>query len=402
MKIGVASPFQPHQMADHLDAASRARLTAIRGVPAPQVTALVRGWLQHGHHVSVFCLDPSVAAAQELRGEQLSIQVLPKRRARHYMPDFYRIERRLIREAVHQQRPDVMNAQWNYEHALGALDCGIPTVVTCQDTPLRYAWISKHWFITFQLLVAWRVVRRANRLIGVSPYTAEHIRKYFRPRCPVDVVPNGIMPEVFGRGERRLRPASARPASFTLCSVGGWGKIKNNIPLLKAFSIVRRRHPSACLALFGREVGPGQAAEQWARRRNLHEGVVFKGNTPYEKVMDFLETETDLMVHPSLVEGNPMVLMEAMACGVPVVAGRNSGGVAWTLDDGRCGFLCDIRDPRALAETMLQAMTQPDQNRALVQRALDFARKHFSEEVVVNANEAILRQLLTAEARTPK
>ena len=402
MKIGVASPFMPHQVADHLDAASNARLTAIRGVSAAQTTALVRGWLRQGHQVCVFCLDPSVAAIEDLRGDQLSIHVLPKRRARYYLPDFYRTERRLIREAIRRERPDVISAQWTYEHALGALECGIPTAVTCQDTPLRYAWTSKHWFTTYHLLVAWRVIRRANRLVCVSPDTARHVQTFFRPRCPVDVVPNGIMPEVFGRGERRLQQAGARPVPFTLCSIGGWGKIKNNAVLLKAFSIVRRRHPSARLALFGREVGPEQAAEQWARRRHLHEGVVFKGSTPYEKILDFLETEADLMVHPSLVEANPMVLMEAMACGVPVVAGRNSGGVAWTLDDGRCGFLCDIRDPRVLAETILQAMAQPDQNQSLVQRAFDFARKHFSGELVVNANEAILQQLLTASSETPK
>jgi glycosyltransferase involved in cell wall biosynthesis len=402
MKIGVASPFQPHQLADHLDATSKARLAAIRGVPAPQVTALVRGWLQHGHQVSVFCLDPSVATIQELRGEQLSIHVLPKRRARHYMPDFYRVERRLIREAIRRERPDVINAQWCYEHALGAVECGIPTAVTCQDTPLRYAWISKHWFTTYHLLVAWRAVRRANRLVCVSPYTAEHIQKYFRPRCPVDVVPNGIMPEAFGRGERRLQQAGARPAPFTLCSVGGWGKIKNNATLLKAFSIVRRRHPSARLALFGREVGPGQAAEQWARRRQLHEGVVFKGSTPYEKILDFLETEADLMVHPSLVETQGMVLVEAMACGVPVIGGRDSGAVSWTLEEGRSGYLCDVRDKHTLGKTIIEALEQPDRNRNLVKRAWDSAKGRFNQEQVVNANESILQQLLTAGSRTPK
>jgi hypothetical protein len=55
-----------------------------------------------------------------------------------------------------------------------------------------------------------------------------------------------------------------------------------------------------------------------------------------------------------------------------------------------------------LAETILQAMAQPDQNRSLVRRAFDFARKHFSEEVVVTANESILQQLLTPGPRTPK
>jgi glycosyltransferase involved in cell wall biosynthesis len=88
-----------------------------------------------------------------------------------------------------------------------------------------------------------------------------------------------------------------------------------------------------------------------------------------------------------------MVLMEAMACGVPVIAGRDSGGVAWTLDEGRCGFLCDIRDERALAETMLNAQQQPDGNRALVARAWASAKQRFNLGQTVTANEAILKQL---------
>jgi glycosyltransferase involved in cell wall biosynthesis len=402
MKIGVASPFRPHDLADLLDEESRRLLTGLDGVSATPVLPLVREWHKCGHNLAIFCLERSAPKIRILRGDRLVFHVLPKRRARSYMPDFYRIERRLIREAIQQERPDVINAQWSYEHALGALDCGIPTLITCQDTPLRYAWISKHWFTTFQLLVAWRVVRRANRLVCISPYTAEHIRKYFRPRCPVDVVPNGIMPEVFDRGERRLRQAGARQASFTLCSVGGWGKIKNNATLLKAFSIVRERHPSARLALIGREVGPGQAAEQWARHRGLHEGIVFKGMMPYQKVLDFLETEVDMMVHPSLIETQCLALVEAMACGVPVIGGCDSGAVSWTLEEGRSGYLCDIRNEHALAGTIIEALKQPDRNRDLVKRAWDSAKKRFNQHQVANANEVILRQMLTVEARTPK
>ncbi len=402
MNIGVASVFPPHELADHLDAISRAKLPAIRGVPAPSVTALVRGWLRHGHQVSVFCLDPSVTTIQDLRGDRLSIHVIPKRRARYSLLDFYRTERRLIQEAIRQERPDVISAQWTYEHALAALQCGIPTVVTCHDTPWRYAWISKQLFTTYHLPMAWRVIRRANRLVCVSPYTAQHIRNYFRPQGRVDVVPNGLMPEVFARGERRMQKAGSRPDSFTLCSVGGWGKIKNIATLLKAFAIVRRRHPRARLALFGRELGPGEAAEQWACRRNLQQGVEFKGSTPYEKVLDFLEAEADLLVHPSLVETHGLAIVEAMACGVPAIGGRNSGAVPWTLEEGRSGYLCDVRDERALAKTIVEALEQPDCNRVLVKRAWESAKKRFNQEQAVNANEAILRELAAGQLKPLK
>lgn len=402
MKIGIVSPFMPHDVVDLLDAASQKQLADIRGVLATPVTPLARHWHQHGHQLSVFCLDPSVAGPLVLRGERLSIHVIPKRRARYYFLDFYRTECRLLREAIRQENPEVLSAQWTYEHAWAALQSGIPTVVTCHDAPLRCAWIAKDWFMSYHLVMAWRVIRKAHRLICVSPYTATHIKKYFLPRCPVDVVPNGLPPEVFQRGEKRLRqPASARPERpFTFCSVGGWGGLKNIPTLLKAFVKVREQEPAARLVLFGSELGPGQAVEQWARRQHLHDGVGFRGGTSREDIFDFLESETDLMVHPSLIEAHSMVLIEAMACGVPVIAGQDSGAVPWTLEEGRCGFLCDIRHETVLAETMIKAMRQPDGNRALAERAWNSVRRRFRLETTAAANEDILKQLCAENRKT--
>ena len=290
MKIGVASPFRPHDLADLLDKSSRQLLAGLGGMSATPVIPLVRGWHRMGHNLTIYCLERSTSKTLILHGDRLSIHVIPQRRARHCLLDFYSTECRLIREAVHGDPPEVISAQWTYEHAWAALQCGIPTAVTCHDTPWRYAWIGKNWFMTYHLAMAWRVIRRANRLVCVSPYTARHIQKYFRPRCPVDIVPSGLMPEVFARGERRLQQAGSRPASFNLCSVGGWGKLKNIATLLKAFASVHDRLPSARLALFGRELGAGQTAEQWARHLRLHEGVIFKGHTSHEKVLDYVET----------------------------------------------------------------------------------------------------------------
>ncbi|MGH7980909.1 MAG: glycosyltransferase family 4 protein, partial [Limisphaerales bacterium] len=139
MKIGIVSPFMPHDLRDLLDADSQQLLPGIRGIFANPVTPLARSWRQRGHDVSVFCLDPSVSARQVLRGDGLIIYVLPKRRPRRYLLDFYRVETRQLKEAILEQNPDVLSAQWTYEHAWGALQTGIPTAVTCHDTPLRYA-----------------------------------------------------------------------------------------------------------------------------------------------------------------------------------------------------------------------------------------------------------------------
>lgn len=400
MKIGVVSPFQPREVADLLDEASQARLAGIRGVTATPVTPLVRAWLGRGHTVSVFCLDPSVSQVQTLRGDRLTLQVIPKRRARSYLLDGYREECRLIRDLVRQDRPDVLTAQWTYDHALGALQSGIPTAVTCHDTPWRYAWITKSWFTTYHIAVAWRVIRRANRLVCVSPYTAQHIQKYFRPRGPVDIIPNGVSTEVFQRGDRRLQAPTKPERALTLCHVGGWGQIKNVATLLRSFALIRTQQPGVRLVLFGHDLGPSQSAAIWARRHDLHPGVEFRGSVPHRQVLDFLEMEAGLMVHPSLVETHGMVLVEAMACGVPVIGGNPSGAVAWTLEDGRSGYLTDVRHARALADTMLRALKAPDGNRELVEHAWASARHRFNEEQAVIGNEMILKQLCASPAQT--
>ena len=152
-----------------------------------------------------------------------------------------------------------------YEHSLTALECRIPTVVTRHDTPLRYAWIMKHWYLIYHLFIAWRVIRKADRLVCVSPYTAAHIQRYFFPRALVDVVPNGLPPEVFQRGQRRLQAPAAPNRPFTFCGAGNWGRLKNMRALLEAFARVRARELHTCLVLWGPETRAGASRRTMGR-----------------------------------------------------------------------------------------------------------------------------------------
>lgn len=343
----------PQDLVDLLDDPSRDLLSRIRGVTATPVTPLAREFLRLGHAVSVFCLDPSVDSTVILVGQKLKIYVCPKRRFRAAACDFYGQERRLICDHVARENPEVLCAHWSYDHALGALDTGLPTVVVCHDTPIRYAWIAKNFFMLYHLVVAAVVIERAQHLIAVSPYTANHIRRWFCPSRPPNVIQNGLPVEVFARGYRRLQRHQPTGRAYTICSVGGWGKIKNCKTLLRAFSLIRIEVPDAQLVLYGSGLGAGEEAEVWAIAHGLSAGVVFSGKASRDTIMNFLENRADLMIHPSLVECHPMVLIEAIACGVPVLAGKSSGGVAWTLGDGRYGTLCDVTDPVMIAQSAL-------------------------------------------------
>lgn len=390
MKIGVCSPFMPHELEDLLDGDSRDLLRHVKGVTATPVTPLVRAWHEQGFALAVFCLDQSVAEPVRLTGVNLTIDVLPKRRFRQSMMDCYRQERLLICDAIKRENPDVISAQWSYEHALGALDSGVPTVVTCHDTPLRYAWVSKTLFMTYHVGIAAAVFRRAAHLIAVSPYTAEHIRKYFRPKAKPKVIPNGIASDTLERGRRRFEAEVQARTSVTFCSVGGWGRIKNIPTLLNAFQLVKASAPRSRLVLYGRDLGKGEVAHIWAVAKGLTEGVEFRGSAAHSEVLDFLETEADVMVHPSLVETHGMVIIEAMACGVIVVGGKGSGAVPWTMGDGGFGHLCDVRSPASMAATMMAAST-PDPS--LARRAWQSVADRFTTERAAAENLSVLEEL---------
>jgi glycosyltransferase involved in cell wall biosynthesis len=400
MQIGICSPFMPHDLADLLDTGSQAKLREVRGVLATFVTPLVRGLHRRGHSLSVFCLDRSVAAPLRLKGERLAIHVIPKRRSRHCLLDIYRVESQLISEAIAQEAPVAINAQWCYEHAWAALKSKVPTVVTCQDMPLQYTGMGISWYMWYHLALAWGVIRKARHLISVSPICAQLIQRHFSCGGPMVVVPNGLASEVFERGRRRLQKPAAGGRPFTFCSVGGWGKLKNIATLIRAFALVRAQVPMARLHLFGYDLGPGQPGEQWAQKRGLHPGIVFCGSVAHEHLLDFLETEADMMVHPSLIESQCMALAEAMACGIPVLGGRTSGAVPWTLEDGHCGTLCDIKDAAILAGEMVRSARQPDENRATVIRAWESVHQRFHMEPIVSAYETILGELAAIQDGT--
>jgi glycosyltransferase involved in cell wall biosynthesis len=64
--------------------------------------------------------------------------------------------------------------------------------------------------------------------------------------------------------------------------------------------------------------------------------------------------ESDILVHPSREESFCVAIADAMAMGLPVIAGEKSGAVPWLLDHGKCGVLVDVNNPKAIAAAMVE------------------------------------------------
>lgn len=350
MKIGIASPVEIRQLADLLGANAEALPAGIGGAP---IANLVRAMVTAGHRLSVYTFDVQAKDIQAFHGPALSLYVAPYR-PRHRMRDLMRAERKAVAAMVRTDRPDVVNAHWGYEFALGALAAGVrvvttlhdwaPAILRTQPTPYRAGRL---------LMYAGTLAKRRNhRITAVSPYVAGRVERWTGRDCRV--TPLGI-PDEYLIAEPRRFPD--RPPRLLAISQGFVPR-KNVESLLRALPAVRTAMPGTTLALLGYGFGPGGPAQDWAVRRGLADGVSFIGQVQPDEVRGHLD-RSDLLVHPSIEESFGMVLVEAMARAVPVIAGRSVGGPAWILDGGRSGILTDVTQPAAISDAVIDLLRTP-------------------------------------------
>lgn len=387
LTIGMVGPASPREFADHLKLAPHDLPAGLGGSP---VNLLTKELLRRGRHILLFTLDPAITKEQVFRSERLSVCVGPYRpRPRHRALDFFAVERAYLASAIARERPTVIHAQWTYEFALAALSSGIPSLVTAHDAPLN---VLRHNLTLYRLvrtLMAWRAVRRASILSTVSPHVEHHLRRYRFRREPAVVIPNGLPDTLFSM----VSQAGTHSTRLNFATVlNGWGNYKNGQSAIRAFALARSRLPNARLLMFGAGHGPGEIAQRWAREHGVDTCIEFVGMLPHEQLLARLAEEVDVLVHPALEEAQPMAIIEAMSLGIPVIAGQNSGGVPWTLDQGQAGLLVDIDNPAAIANVMIGLARDPVRRAewGLRGRRLAVSRYHIS--AVADAYEALYEQ----------
>ena len=346
----------------------------------PLIGILARELHARGHEVVVFAGSDRVQVPVRFSGERIVASISPRRRSRNAY-DFYRWERKYLLAAMVAERCDVIHAHWTYEFAAAALASGIPTLVTAHDAPLRiqrYFLGTKgtfHWIFRF-FLAMW-VLHKTSHLTVVSPYVANHITGVLGVKIPVHVVPNGVDDSLFAFGERRLAVGQTDFPVHLATVLEGFSERKNARRALQAFALLRKTVPSARMNMYGVDFGPDEAASSWAHKHRLGEGVTFMGKVGQKNLFDDLTKKVAVLFHPALEEAHPMAICEAMALGVPVIAGKFSGGVPYTLDGGSAGVLVDVRSPRAMAGALEKLLGDPLGRQQVAEKACCFALQNF-------------------------
>jgi len=235
----------------------------------------------------------------------------------------------------------------------------------------RWSWAAK------VRLALWQ----ATRLMTVSEASRRALVERFRldPKR-VDLVTEGPGADFRPQADATARAATLQrlgvsPARPYLLHVGGLSPHKNLARLLAALSLLPA-HLDATLVLAGDEKADGFLGEAERLRAMVAADPRLQGRclfTGYVSDADLvsLYTGASALVFPSLAEGFGLPAIEAMACGVPVLASR-SGSLPEVV--GPAGLYFDAQDPADMAAQMARLLAAPDLRRDLAARASEQAR----------------------------
>jgi glycosyltransferase involved in cell wall biosynthesis len=189
------------------------------------------------------------------------------------------------------------------------------------------------------------IIKNSTLVLAMTAHMKKEVLKYNR-NAKVDVLHDGVDYDFF-----RQYPG-AKPKPFSILYVGRLNRLKCIDCLLKAFGTVEKKMPGATLTLIGE-------GEQSAKLRRLAKELrlkkaFFMGIQKRDVVARHMKSSS-MLVLPSLSEGFPLVIAEAMAAGLPIITTRIRG-LPEIITDGENGYLVEPERPAQLAEKIISLL----------------------------------------------
>ena len=297
--------------------------------------------------------------------------------------------RRAVRRLLDRIQPALVHGQGTERDcALSAVFSGRPNVLTVHGNMRRIARVNRARPFSFAWITARLealALRRTNGVVCITEHTKREVESLARQ---IWVVPNAVDPAFFSV---KRNPAS--PPLF-VC-VASISLLKNQQRLIRAVDSLVRDQPVRLLFLglsdtsaYSREFQELLSTRPWCE----HRGFV----KPAE-LREILGTVTGLVL-PSLEENCPMVLLEAMAAGVPMLA-SSVGGVP-ELIDPTTGWLFDPLMESEISRSIQECLRSPARANAMAETACQRAKERFHPEKVAARHLEIYRETIKGSRST--
>ena len=287
------------------------------------------------------------------------------------------------------RKPDIIHSH-KYKTTFYAL-------LARRHTPCRLVTTSHNWLtdtlpLRFYTALDKRLARYCDAVVGVSKPVTDELRRCVPASSKVRYIENGVDTDVY-------RPAMSRADAKQAIGLGGLplvgfvGRLSADKGVVYLMRALGDLPETAAGPLHAVIVGDGEhrgALEAEAHRLGLSERVHFLGN---RRDTPLLYSAFDVFVLPSLREGFPMVLLEAMSIGLPVISTR-VGDVDYIVEQGVSGIVVNPADPAALQQALQTVMENPDRSSRMGALARQRVEEHFSSAKMAREYLTLYEQIL--------
>jgi N-acetyl-alpha-D-glucosaminyl L-malate synthase BshA len=229
----------------------------------------------------------------------------------------------------------------------------------------------------------------SDAITTVSNFLKRETLNAFKVEKPVSVIHNFVdCGEFRPTRNEDIRSRFAGRNEKLVVHVSNFRKVKNIPTVVDVFAKVRERHAARLLL-----VGDGpelEGIERSVNERGLNREVIFLGDQEF--ISDILPVG-DVFLLPSEHESFGLAALEAMSCGVPVVA-SNIGGLHEVIEDGETGFLFDPHDVEGMSGVVIDLFNDEERRRAMGLKGRERAKKDFGKDKVVGEYVSLYESLL--------
>jgi len=243
------------------------------------------------------------------------------------------------------------------------------------------------------LLDLWALIDNlSEKVVVVSQAVARDIKKFY-DSSKLEILYTGLDIDQLEQAETKPKMEKFGVAAHipVITFVGFLSQRKGVLTLVDAIPLVLKQFPTAKFAIAGPDAEAAVEFKQRLQTYEITENVLMLG---FRSDARELIASSDLLVLPSVSDPLPVVVLEAMALGVPVVATR-SGGSEEMIIDGETGILVPIQDPEALAIAINNLLSQPSKLIEMGGRSQQRTIESFSYTGYIQRFEQIFTEIVT-------
>lgn len=297
-------------------------------------------------------------------------------------------------EVINREQIDILHVHYAMPHAICAIlakemiDHDIKIVTTLHGTDITVLGVDP----SLKSMIKFGI-ERSDRVTAVSESLVNQTREMLQVQKDMDVIYNFVDEREYRQQEEvnHLREEyGIQMDEKVIIHISNFRQVKRVQDVIHTFELISREIPAKLLL-----VGDGPEYStvcQLVSELGLRDRVMFLGKQ--ENVSELLSI-SDLKLLLSQKESFGLVLLEAMACGVPCI-GTNVGGIPEVIQHGESGYICDVGDIADIANKSINLLTDQAKWQEFSRSGLRRVNQFFHSETVVKQYQEVYQELLEA------